>query len=67
MIPRWIGPVVVGAISQATSNVWTGWPFVLALFVAATAIILMIDVEAAKRELADYVQDNTTVLSPCTK
>lgn len=53
----------MGAISQATSNVWTGWPFVLALFVAATAIILMIDVDAAKRELADYVQDNVTVAS----
>lgn len=56
----------MGAISQASSNVWMGWPFVLALFVAATAIILMIDVDAAKRELADYVDDNT-VTSPCIK
>ncbi|KAI7851383.1 autophagy-related protein 22-like protein [Circinella umbellata] len=50
----WIGPVVVGAISQSTSNVWMGWPFVLALFVVATIIVLFIDVDAAKQELADY-------------
>ncbi|KAI7886704.1 MFS general substrate transporter [Lichtheimia hyalospora FSU 10163] len=63
----WIGPVVVGAISQATSNVWMGWPFILALFVVATAIILMIDVDAAKRELADYVDDISVASPPCTK
>ncbi|ORY91851.1 autophagy-related protein 22-like protein [Syncephalastrum racemosum] len=52
----WIGPVVVGAISQSSGNVWMGWPFVLALFVVATIILFFIDVDAAKRDLAAYEQ-----------
>ncbi|KAI9322583.1 autophagy-related protein 22-like protein [Dichotomocladium elegans] len=50
----WIGPVVVGAISETTSNVWMGWPFVLALFVIATTIIFFIDVDGAKKDLEEY-------------
>ncbi|KAI9249135.1 autophagy-related protein 22-like protein [Phascolomyces articulosus] len=57
----WIGPVVVGAISQSTSNVWMGWPFVLGLFLAATVIVLFIDVDAAKQELAEYEKSINTV------
>ena len=60
----WIGPVVVGAISQSTSNVWMGWPFVLALFVVATIIVLFIDVDAAKQELVDYEKSiNSTIVA----
>ncbi|KAI9486255.1 MAG: autophagy-related protein 22-like protein [Benjaminiella poitrasii] len=50
----WIGPVVIGAITQSTSNIWKGWPFVLALFVVATIIICLIDVDKAKLELVEY-------------
>ncbi|KAG0188546.1 hypothetical protein DFQ28_004703 [Apophysomyces sp. BC1034] len=50
----WIGPVVIGAITEHTSNLWKGWPFVLALFVIATSIIFFIDVEKAKQDLAAY-------------
>ena len=51
---RWIGPVVVGAISESTSNIWMGWPFVLGLLAVAAVIVLFIDVDAAKQELAVY-------------
>lgn len=53
--------MVVGAISQATSNIWMGWPFVLGLFVLATSIVLCIDVDAAKRDLAAYEADIVTM------
>ncbi|KAI9497101.1 autophagy-related protein 22-like protein [Zychaea mexicana] len=56
----WIGPVVVGAISESSSSVWMGWPFVLGLFALATIIVLFIDVDAAKKELAEY-ERNTTI------
>ncbi|GAA5801339.1 autophagy-related protein 22-like protein [Helicostylum pulchrum] len=52
----WIGPVVIAAITQSTSNIWHGWPFVLALFVLATIIILFIDVDKAKLELIEYAK-----------
>lgn len=45
---------MVGAISQATGNIWTGWPFVLGLFVVATAILLFIDVDKAKEAVRQY-------------
>ncbi|KAI8080174.1 autophagy-related protein 22-like protein [Gilbertella persicaria] len=50
----WIGPVVIGAITQSTSNIWKGWPFVLGLFVLATFILCFIDVDKAKLELTEY-------------
>ncbi|KAI8380191.1 autophagy-related protein 22-like protein [Blakeslea trispora] len=50
----WIGPVVIGAITQSTSNLWKGWPFVLGLFVAATILISLIDVDKAKLEIIEY-------------
>ncbi|GAN01236.1 MFS general substrate transporter [Mucor ambiguus] len=50
----WIGPVVIGAITQSTSNIWKGWPFVLGLFILATVIICFIDVDKAKLELSEY-------------
>ncbi|CAO0802148.1 unnamed protein product [Mucor circinelloides] len=50
----WIGPVVIGAITQSTSNIWKGWPFVLGLFILATSIICFIDVDKAKLELSEY-------------
>lgn len=59
----WIGPVVVGAISQSSGNVWMGWPFVLALFVVATIILFFIDVDAAKRDLAAYEQQYSAEVS----
>ena len=41
-----------------------GWPFVLALFVVATIIVLFIDVDAAKQELADYENSiNNTIVA----
>ncbi|KAI8639576.1 autophagy-related protein 22-like protein [Parasitella parasitica] len=50
----WIGPVVIGAITQSTANIWMGWPFVLGLFILATIIICFIDVDKAKLELVEY-------------
>lgn len=50
----WIGPVVIGAITESTGNIWKGWPFILALFVLATIIICLIDVDKAKLELVEY-------------
>ncbi|KAI8143996.1 autophagy-related protein 22-like protein [Fennellomyces sp. T-0311] len=61
----WIGPVVVGAISESTSNIWMGWPFVLGLFVVAAVIVVFIDVDAAKLELAAY--ENTAVSPEMSK
>lgn len=48
------GPTVIGAITQSTSNLWMGWPFVLGLFVLATIILCCIDVDKAKLELVEY-------------
>lgn len=52
----WIGPVVIGAITESSGNIWKGWPFILGLFVAATVIILFIDVDKAKLELVEYAK-----------
>lgn len=50
----WIGPVVIGAITEATSSIWKGWPFVLGLFCIAILIVIFIDVDKAKQEALDY-------------
>ncbi|CEJ04281.1 hypothetical protein RMCBS344292_18248 [Rhizopus microsporus] len=61
----WIGPVVIGAITEATSSIWKGWPFVLGLFCIAILIVIFIDVDKAKQEALDYnarncVQDTSS-------
>lgn len=55
----WIGPVVIGAITQSTSNIWYGWPFVFGLFLVATIIICFIDVDQAKLDLIEYERNAT--------
>ncbi|KAI8393887.1 autophagy-related protein 22-like protein [Radiomyces spectabilis] len=50
----WIGPVVIGAITEHTNNLWKGWPFVLGLFIIAIVIVIFIDVDKAKLELVAY-------------
>ncbi|KAF7726528.1 hypothetical protein EC973_008659 [Apophysomyces ossiformis] len=69
----WIGPVIIGAITEHTSNLWKGWPFVLALFVIATTIICFIDVDKAKLDLAAYQaalddeeEENNSMDTPAT-
>ncbi|KAI9253167.1 autophagy-related protein 22-like protein [Sporodiniella umbellata] len=52
----WIGPVVIGAITEATSDIWRGWPFVLGLFAVAITIVVWIDVDDAKKDACEYVQ-----------
>ncbi|KAG1220469.1 hypothetical protein G6F35_006684 [Rhizopus arrhizus] len=52
----WIGPVVIGAITETTLNIWKGWPFVLGLFIVAITIVLWIDVEDAKRDAEEYMK-----------
>ncbi|RCI07136.1 hypothetical protein CU098_011907 [Rhizopus stolonifer] len=52
----WIGPVVIGAITEATSSIWKGWPFVLGLFIVAIAIVFWIDVDDAKKDSCEYTQ-----------
>lgn len=54
----WIGPVVIGAITATTSNLWNGWPFVLALFIIAIIIIWFIDVDQAKEDIRKYLEEN---------
>ncbi|KAG2205082.1 hypothetical protein INT47_002176, partial [Mucor saturninus] len=51
----WIGPVIIGAITQYTDNLWKGWPFVLALFVVSLVIIWFIDVDKAKLDIEKYL------------
>ncbi|KAI9499724.1 autophagy-related protein 22-like protein [Zychaea mexicana] len=50
----WIGPVVIGAITEHTSSLWKGWPFVLALFFIAFVLVCFIDVEKAKKQVEEY-------------
>ncbi|KAG2229081.1 autophagy-related protein 22-like protein [Thamnidium elegans] len=57
----WIGPVVIGAITQYTNNLWRGWPFVLALFVLSLAIIWFIDVDKAKIDIANYLAEQDVI------
>ncbi|KAI9290016.1 autophagy-related protein 22-like protein [Umbelopsis sp. AD052] len=54
----WIGPVVIGAITATTSNLWNGWPFVLALFIISVVIIWFIDVDQAKEDIRLYLEEN---------
>ncbi|KAI8047442.1 autophagy-related protein 22-like protein [Gilbertella persicaria] len=53
----WIGPVVIGAITQYTDNLWKGWPFVLGLFVLSLIIIWFIDVDKAKIDITNYLAE----------
>lgn len=53
----WIGPAIIGAITQYTTNLWKGWPFVLALFVLSIVIIWFIDVDKAKADIAKYLEE----------
>lgn len=53
----WIGPAIIGAITQYTTNLWKGWPFVLALFVLSIIIIWFIDVDKAKVDIARYLEE----------
>jgi MFS-type transporter involved in bile tolerance (Atg22 family) len=48
----WFGPLIVGVISQKTGNLWLGWPFILAMFVVAIAILYSVDMAVAKPDLA---------------
>ncbi|KAI9273228.1 autophagy-related protein 22-like protein [Helicostylum pulchrum] len=57
----WIGPVVIGAITQYTNNLWRGWPFVLSLFVLSLAIIWFIDVDKAKIDIANYLAEQDVI------
>ncbi|KAI7850341.1 autophagy-related protein 22-like protein [Circinella umbellata] len=50
----WIGPVVIGAITEHTSNLWKGWPFILGLFIIAFGLVCVIDVEKAKKQVEEY-------------
>lgn len=54
----WIGPVIIGAITQYTDNLWKGWPFVLALFVISLVIIWFIDVDKAKVDIDNYLAED---------
>ncbi|CEP18127.1 hypothetical protein [Parasitella parasitica] len=57
----WIGPVVIGAITQYTDNLWKGWPFVLTLFILSLVIIWFIDVDKAKLHNSDYLSEENVV------
>lgn len=57
----WIGPVIIGAITQYTDNLWKGWPFVLALFALSMAIIWFIDVDKAKIDITNYLAEQDVI------
>ncbi|ORY00865.1 MFS general substrate transporter [Basidiobolus meristosporus CBS 931.73] len=52
----WIGPVVIGAITNVTYNQWNGWPFILALMIIPMVIIFFIDEKKAKEDIQEYLR-----------
>ncbi|KAK9764088.1 hypothetical protein K7432_008712 [Basidiobolus ranarum] len=52
----WIGPVVIGAITNVTYNQWNGWPFILALMIIPMVIIYFIDEKKAKEDVQEYLR-----------
>ncbi|KAI9315385.1 autophagy-related protein 22-like protein [Dichotomocladium elegans] len=50
----WIGPVVIGAVTEHTNNLWNGWPFIMGLFIISIGLVVIIDVDKAKVEAEEY-------------
>ncbi|KAI8344347.1 autophagy-related protein 22-like protein [Chlamydoabsidia padenii] len=60
----WFGPLIIGAITQRTGNLWHGWPVILVMFVVAIGILYSVDMDAGK---SSDVTSNTTISnSNCT-
>ncbi|KAI8089703.1 autophagy-related protein 22-like protein [Halteromyces radiatus] len=53
----WVGPVIIGALTQKTSNIYTGWAVVLTFFVVGLAILFFVDVKKAKLEIEQYYKE----------
>lgn len=50
----WVGPVIIGALTEKTDNIYTGWAVVLAFFVAGLAVLFFVDVKKAKIDIERY-------------
>ncbi|KAI8070320.1 autophagy-related protein 22-like protein [Gongronella butleri] len=47
----WVGPVIIGAITDKLNNVYVGWVVVLAFFVVSLIILFFVDVNGAKIDI----------------
>ncbi|CAO3614360.1 unnamed protein product [Cunninghamella blakesleeana] len=53
----WIGPVIIGAITEKTANIYTGWAVILAFFVLGLVALFFVDVEKAKLDIERYYRE----------
>ncbi|CAO3638928.1 unnamed protein product [Cunninghamella echinulata] len=53
----WIGPVIIGAITEKTSNIYTGWAVILTFFVLGLIVLYFVDVQKAKLDIENYYRE----------
>ncbi|CAO3579230.1 unnamed protein product [Absidia cylindrospora] len=53
----WVGPVIIGALTEKTDNIYTGWAVVLVFFVVGLAILFFVDVKKAKLDIEEYYKE----------
>lgn len=53
----WVGPVIIGALTEKTDNLYTGWAVVLAFFVVGLVILFFVDVKKAKLDIEEYYKE----------
>ncbi|KAI8146830.1 autophagy-related protein 22-like protein [Fennellomyces sp. T-0311] len=54
----WIGPVVIGAITEHTNNLWNGWAFILGLFIISIVLVSFVNVDKAKEQAEAYLHEH---------
>ncbi|KAI8339706.1 autophagy-related protein 22-like protein, partial [Chlamydoabsidia padenii] len=52
-----VGPVIIGALTERTSNIYTGWAVVLVFFVVGLGILFFVDVDKAKLDIEEYYRE----------
>jgi len=60
----WIGPLVIGAITNVTSSIWDGWPFIFFLLLTPMIMIFFIDEKKARLDVAEYERIEAEKLGP---
>ncbi|CAO3587310.1 unnamed protein product [Absidia cylindrospora] len=53
----WVGPVIIGALTEKTDNMYTGWAVVLVFYVVGLAILFFVDIEKAKLDIEKYYEE----------
>ncbi|KAI9304960.1 autophagy-related protein 22-like protein [Cunninghamella echinulata] len=53
----WIGPIIIGAITEKTSNIYIGWAVILAFFVLGLVFLYFVDVQKAKLDIENYYRE----------